>query len=154
MQPMAGRKVVEQQAERFKALETALTAAEKDLEALAGNPDQRQAAVETIKNADKAKDDAHRAVIVDGKMAKLVALGGQADPFLGGDQTPYANRQPPPAPEKLRELDGNLDLAIAKLGTDMESAVKAEQALRSAQWASSSWPSYGYDDWFSLDLTR
>jgi tetratricopeptide (TPR) repeat protein len=40
------------------------------------------------------------------------------------------------------------------VATTLESAVKAEQALRSAQWASSPWPSYGYDDWFSWDLTR
>jgi len=40
------------------------------------------------------------------------------------------------------------------VATTLESAMKAEQALRSAQWASSPWPSYGYDDWFSWDLTR
>jgi tetratricopeptide (TPR) repeat protein len=40
------------------------------------------------------------------------------------------------------------------VATSLESALKAEQDLRGAQWAFSPWPNDGYDNWFSWDLTR
>jgi tetratricopeptide (TPR) repeat protein len=40
------------------------------------------------------------------------------------------------------------------VATSLESALKAEQDLRSAQWAFSPWPYEGYDNWLSWDLTR
>jgi len=40
------------------------------------------------------------------------------------------------------------------VAASLEFALKAEQDRRNAQWASSTWPYYGYDNWFYWDLTR